>query len=282
MSRYNSAYSGSQIDWAVASVISGYPLAVGTGSLILSGTLNVQDGITGSLLGTSSWSDNSVTASYFQTASITPSASWAGNAYWTESLAGLISRESDVEITGSLNVNGSLEVVGGITGSGNLRISGDTKLSDLNVVGNITASNIEISGSTGATTYIQGKLRDFNPYGNGPHLEIKSADGVDGFQSARLGGDLILRAGTGVGGGGNVYIYAGNKGSGISEKQIILVGNITGSNLQMSGDVNITGSLNISGSTEIISGSSVILSSPDGTRWALTVSDTGVVSASAA
>ena len=286
--RYNSNYSGSQIDAVIALITDD------------SGNLS----ITGSLLGTASYADQAMSSSYtlnaesasyalsasyeinYETSSsyadYAVSASSAGNAYWTESLAGLISRESDVEITGSLNVNGSLEVVGGITGSGNLRISGDTKLSDLNVVGNITASNIEISGSTGATTYIQGKLRDFNPYGNGPHLEIKSADGVDGFQSARLGGDLILRAGTGVGGGGNVYIYAGNKGSGISEKQIILVGNITGSNLQMSGDVNITGSLNISGSTEIISGSSVILSSPDGTRWALTVSDTGVVSASAA
>jgi len=240
MSRYNSAYSGSQIDWAVASVISGYPLAVGTGSLILSGTLNVQDGITGSLLGTASYADTatsssyalsssyaisasyaetasyvvtSLTASYFQTASITPSASWAGNAYWTESLAGLISRQSDVDITGSLRVKGNY---------------GDS---------------LTVSSSGEILTIADGIT--FNSY-------LKPIY----FQT------LV---------GGNIQFNSADEIA------------MTGANgTYFTNNIRITGSLNVSGSTEIISGSSLILSSPDGTRWSLTVSDTGVVSASAA
>jgi len=71
----------------------------------VTGSLNVSGGITGSFTG-SFYGDGSglndvVSSSY------AVSASSAANAYWTESVDGSISRESDVKITGSLNVSGS-------------------------------------------------------------------------------------------------------------------------------------------------------------------------------
>jgi len=101
------------------------------GNTIITGSLNVTAGITGSLFGTASWSVNAVTASYSLTASyVNP-------------------LNQDVVITGSLNITSN------ITGSG-LRITGSTS-NDLVKITQTGAGNafvVEDSASPDSTLFV--------------------------------------------------------------------------------------------------------------------------------
>jgi hypothetical protein len=77
------------------------------GEAIISGSLNVTNGITGSLLGTSSFANNATSASYALTASFALNGGGGSPFPFTGS----------AQITGSLVVTGSLDVTNGITGS---------------------------------------------------------------------------------------------------------------------------------------------------------------------
>jgi len=90
MSRYNSIYSGSQIDTAIGYTLNGFPSLSVTGNAVITGSLIVNGGITGSLFGTasyeihydisSSYASYSLSSSFSETASYALTASYASNA----------------------------------------------------------------------------------------------------------------------------------------------------------------------------------------------------------
>lgn len=95
-----------------------------SGSTLLTGSLNVSNGITGSLFGTSSWADNAISSSFATTASFAISSSRSVSASFTTTalsasyfsgsvqVTGLAQFPSGVDITGSLLFSN-----GGVTGS---------------------------------------------------------------------------------------------------------------------------------------------------------------------
>lgn len=208
MSRYNSKYSGSQIDGAISYVLNGYPLAVGTGSLKASGS---------------------------------------------------------VEITGSLDITGSFNFKGKpilILSTSNFMSVYDN--SDSLVIMNVGKNPFPVYG----VVFNAGDITQEN---NGTQISL--SDYQKEIDLTSLG---IVKLGD---------------TNGTTTKLIVDVVrskvDITGSlkvkgTLDVSGSTQLTGSLNVSGSIEPISGSSLILLSPDGTRFKLTVDNSGVVSASLA
>jgi hypothetical protein len=107
-----------------------------SGSGLISGSLTVLKGITGSLQGTSSWALNALTASYVANASSFP---YTGSAI----------------ITGSLVVTGSVTSTLGFTGSLLGTASLATTASNTILQQTLT-SNVTVGGSTSGTTYQSG------------------------------------------------------------------------------------------------------------------------------
>ena len=109
-----------------------------SGSAIITGSLNVQNGITGSLFGTSSWASNAVTASYALTASYVAlaqtasyvvlaqtasyvlnavSSSFASTASYVNQLNQAVLISGSINATGSVNVYKSGSIVFAVSGS---------------------------------------------------------------------------------------------------------------------------------------------------------------------
>ena len=116
------------------------------GNTIITGSLTVTAGITGSLFGTASWSINAITASYFLTSSVT-SASFAQTAsYILNAISASRSVTASYAITASYALN-SPGGGGGSTDTSSLLIT--ASFSDPNLVftkGNGSTFNVDLSG----------------------------------------------------------------------------------------------------------------------------------------
>ena len=152
-----------------------------TGSIELTGSMNVLGGITSSLFGTSSWSQNALTASYFLTQSVT-SASYALSSSYTQtaSFAQLASTASyfitssvtsasfassaSYSLTSSYSISSSYSVSGSnsdtasyalyaLTASNALTAS---SADDFLVRGTLTAQTIVVQTITSSTDYVTG------------------------------------------------------------------------------------------------------------------------------
>jgi hypothetical protein len=132
----------------------------------ITGSLKVTAGITGSLFGTSSWSANAATASYYRETDpvfVAKSASLAttgsnifiGNQIVTGSLftTGSNTLIGSTTLTGSLNISGSTTQIGNNTLLGNTLLSGSIIIS-----GSTTGVSVNIYGNTAFNGYAQ-----FNP-----------------------------------------------------------------------------------------------------------------------
>ena len=130
---------GSQLTGIISSKWSGSNPITRDSDVEITGSLNVTGGVTASLFGTASWAENALTASYALTSSFAQS----GNGNFSGSFSGsfegdgsqltgiisskwsgsnTITRDSDVEITGSFNVKGQTTLF--TTGSGTLTVQG--------------------------------------------------------------------------------------------------------------------------------------------------------------
>jgi hypothetical protein len=137
-----------------------------TGSLTVTGSLNVISGITGSLFGTSSWAINALTASF-----ITPTGTNAfvqgGNSFGTTALLGTNdTQDLQFETSGSVRMT--------ISSSGNIGIGTTSPLSTLTVAG----GNININNGYGIGGNFVGTYTSFITYHN---------DGLGFLQSASFG-----------------------------------------------------------------------------------------------
>jgi len=260
MSRYNSQFSGSQIDSAISNVLSGYQIAVLTSSLNISGSLNVYGDITAS--------NARITASL-----------------WVSSSTKFGNTSTDVhQFTGSLNI---------LSGSTKFEYNGDTYIDfqDWGIGGTRAIFGVNsqslltfIKGTTPTTTLLSsnGDVKvGYNQYGI---LSVASSNGVVvGNTDYGVGAHwLFIASGSDSYINGNFRINGSLLGYNVLNK--LQIGHdtaLTGS-FEVNGDTQLTGSLNVSGSIEPISGSSLILLSPNGTRFKLTVDDFGVVSSSLA
>jgi hypothetical protein len=149
------------------------------GNEVITGSSTATAGYTGSLFGTSSWSQNSVTASFIttaQTASFVATASWTTNSLTSSYLNPL---------TQSLVVSGSVNVIGNITGS-RLYLSssnGTATGSTLIVYGSGSSQPVfSVQGSQGelfsVTDSLSGSLFSVNDISGLPVIEAFSDNRV--------------------------------------------------------------------------------------------------------
>ena len=173
---------GSNLTGIVSSKWTGSNPISRDGNVEITGSLTVNDGITGSLYGTASWAENSITASYIlqaESASYALTASWAENAqtasYVLQAVSASYSSTSsfatsaltasyvlplnqEVQLTGSLNISGSTTQIGtnnllGQTNlSGSIYVSGSMNaLADLTLAGTLRLDPAQDPGNTNAT-----------------------------------------------------------------------------------------------------------------------------------
>jgi hypothetical protein len=131
-----------------------------TGPVLVTGSLNVSGGITGSLLGTASYATNALSSSYALTASFAQNAQTAS--YYNETDPVFVAKSASLAttgsnifrgnqtVTGSLFTTGSNTLIGSTTLTGSLNITGSTtQIGNNTLLGNTTLSgSIIISGST--------------------------------------------------------------------------------------------------------------------------------------
>ena len=131
-----------------------------TGPVLVTGSLNVSGGITGSLLGTASYATNALSSSYALTASFAQNAQTAS--YYNETDPVFVAKSASLAttgsnifrgnqtVTGSLFTTGSNTLIGSTTLTGSLNITGSTtQIGNNSLLGNTTLSgSIIISGST--------------------------------------------------------------------------------------------------------------------------------------
>jgi len=155
-----------------------------SGSFALSGSLRISEGgITGSLLGTSSWSQNSVTASFVTTAQTASFVTTAQTASYV-----LQAVSSSFATTASFAVSASWAPGGGsVGGSGTAnrvtKFTAATTLGDSNIFDNgsniqITSSNIVVSGSdtfVAFTSSFFGIYQTASQYNGNVELQVKNA-----------------------------------------------------------------------------------------------------------
>jgi hypothetical protein len=153
-----------------------------TGSLDVSGSIVVLDGITGSLQGTASYANNALTASYASNSDLldgkdssifatTGSNVFIGNQIVTGSLftTGSNTLIGSTTLTGSLSISGSTVQVGNNTLLGNTILSGSIVISSSLAPGNLSAS-VNIFGDTAVTGFIK-----FNPYSTNIDTSISAS-----------------------------------------------------------------------------------------------------------
>lgn len=155
-----------------------------SGSFALSGSLRISEGgITGSLLGTSSWSQNSVTASFVTTAQTASFVTTAQTASYV-----LQAVSSSFATTASFAVSASWAPGGGsVGGSGTAnrvtKFTAATTLGDSSIFDNgsniqITSSNIVVSGSdtfVAFTSSFFGIYQTASQYNGNVELQVKNA-----------------------------------------------------------------------------------------------------------
>ena len=112
--------SGFPFDGGIAQITGSLQV---TGSTILTGSLNVSEGITGSLLGTASWAQNSITASYALNAI---SASYIQNAQSASYVLNAISSSFTTTASYALNGGVTFPYTGSALITGSLTITGST------------------------------------------------------------------------------------------------------------------------------------------------------------
>jgi hypothetical protein len=203
------------------------------GDMVITGSLTVTQGITGSLFGTSSWAQNALTASNVSTASLVNNFfAQGGNSFGTTALLGTNDSQSL-----AFETSGSVRMF--ISGSGDVGIGTTSPLYKLDVNGNFRAGNISISAN-----------EITNPATDG-YIYIGS--------SARSGGT----------GGSNIYYgsgyyaqaahqFYGGTATGMTSVVEIVASQASKPALKVfgsssfAGDMVITGSGNTSGSTALI------------------------------
>jgi hypothetical protein len=178
---------GSQLTGIISSKWSGSNPITRDSDVEITGSLNVTGGVTASLFGTASWAENALTASYALTSSFAQS----GNGNFSGSFSGSfegdgsqltgivsskwsgsnpITRDSDVEITGSFRVEGQTTLF--TTGSGTLKVQGSG--SDQPI--------FTVQGSSGElfsiTDNLSGSLFSVNDISGLPILEVFSDNTV--------------------------------------------------------------------------------------------------------
>jgi hypothetical protein len=178
---------GSQLTGIISSKWSGSNPITRDSDVEITGSLNVTGGVTASLFGTASWAENALTASYALTSSFAQS----GNGNFSGSFSGSfegdgsqltgivsskwsgsnpITRDSDVEITGSFRVEGQTTLF--TTGSGTLKVQGSG--SDQPI--------FTVQGSSGElfsiTDNLSGSLFSVNDISGLPIFEVFSDDKI--------------------------------------------------------------------------------------------------------
>jgi hypothetical protein len=137
-----------------------------TGPVLVTGSLDVSGGITGSLLGTASYADyatsashalnadNAISSSYALSASYALSSSYALSASYASTASYVNPLNQTVQITGSLTITGSNTLIGNTSLTGSLNITGSTtQIGNNTLIGNTTLSgSIIISGSENPST----------------------------------------------------------------------------------------------------------------------------------
>jgi len=311
MSRYNSQFSGSQIDSAISQVLSGYQIAVLTSSLNVSGSLNVYGDITASnaRVTASLWVSGSTV--FTGSVDITGSLNFKGKPILILSTSNFMSVYDNSDSFVIMNVGknpfpvyGVVFNAGDITQDNNgtqislsdyqkeidLTSLGIVKLGDTNgtttkLIVDVVRSKVDITGSLNVNTIIAGLNNTYNT--------ITTRDGSDQIVIKSLE-DKSLPSGdvnTSITLTPSTLTFQGAQGAPSAVVNYIELKTVAAySTIDLNADyvrfedsnVEISGSLNVSGSIEPISGSSLILLSPNGTRFKLTVDDYGIVSASLA
>jgi hypothetical protein len=241
MSRYNSQFSGSQIDGAISYVLNGYPIDnyIATESLKITGSLSVSGDITGSNLRVTS-----------------------------------LQASGSTKMTGSFEVTGSINVLGVVNITGSMNLTGnETVFGSIYATSSLSDFYIALL-NTGKPTL---QLWNRNPAGVLGDAQImlrtNNAGAIeDSFYITKGAGNEVFPMFK------NNTIFTNSTGSIIftDRNNTNRIFEIDTSNNKL----NLTGSLNVSGSIEPVSGSSIVLLSPNGTRFKLIVDDSGVVSSS--
>ena len=236
--------------------------AVGS-TVQITGSLNVTQGITGSLFGTSSWADNATTASYILqavSASFAVSASQAISSSFATTASYVNPLNQNVEITGSLaqgTDNRALGTYSHAQGSGSLAsgsyshaegrlttASGDYSHTE----GNLTSATNTYAHAEGGTTVASGP----NSHAEG---QLTLASGTNAHAEGRLttaSGDGAHANGLGTVALGNYQHVQGLYNISSSTQGAFIVGNGTNSSTRSNlifaaaSQVQITGSLNVS------------------------------------
>jgi hypothetical protein len=154
------AGAGAGFPFSGSAIITG-SLLVSQSGVVVSGSLNVTQGITGSLLGTSSWANNAISSSFAVSSSRTVTSSYAINADLLDGLnstvfatTGSNTFSGNQTITGSLLTNADTIIfTGSIFTSGSMVVTGS-----INVSSGITGSLFGTSSYALSASYVDGGL----------------------------------------------------------------------------------------------------------------------------
>ena len=272
-----------------------------TGSILVTGSLESAN-ITGSLLGTASWAQNSTTASFVTASNVwgpygsgsIVSASWAETAsyFYVTSSTGITvtyasggvfigNNAEGFPYTGSAEITGSLKVIGPTQLTGSLFVSG-------NIVANtITAKELHVTYETASVLYSSGSTK-FGDTLDDTHEFTGSVTITGSLQSANITGSLLGTASWAnmAETASYVKLYGQNITINYVSGNIELTGSVdafpyTGS-ARISGSMTINGigtpnALVISGST-LLSGSTVLSGSMEVVSGSITGSLFGTAS----
>ena len=169
-----------------------------TGNYTITGSLNVTQGVTGSLLGTSSWATNALTASFVPTSSLAGNFFvQGGNSFGTQAILGTNDAQSlAFETSGSvrMTISSSGNVgIGTTTPSASLHISGSTSGAEFSLLVQNTSAQTLISVQNDRTV----SINSTNAVGG--NTNIGTTNGTinfnQGFNNTLVGNALTFYAG---------------------------------------------------------------------------------------
>lgn len=248
--------------------VSGSGTFTNIGPAVFSGSIIVLEGITGSLLGTSSWATS---ASYY--AETDP--------VFVAKSASLATTGSNVfignqTVTGSLFTSGSNTLLGNTVLTGSLNITGSTtQIGNNTLIGNTTLSgSIQVSGSQtfngSSSFYGTHELSGSNTIrGNTFMFGNIQVSGSSNFNNS----EFIVTGSTSILGNLNVKgtsVFS-NTTFTITGSQYFTGSSFINGNQSLTGNSTVTGSLNVLGNINVVSGSSF-------TRWGNKLFNYGVFS----